>query len=176
MDRSRYQKRAILAVTDLLVLSCILWLLTSLRYSSAYWPNSWIGHIVYWSGPFITVGAFAYLGLYRFVTRYLGTHGHTRIVAGVAISVLVWSLLVFMAGQLGTPRSVILSYGVVAATAIILIRHVIARFLRSSGIELPKFREGVRTYPVLIYGAGQAGVRSRARPAAQPGSRCRRLL
>ncbi len=158
LDRTRHQKRAFLAVTDFLVLTGILWMLTSIRYAFAYWPESWIGHIVYWSGPAITVAAFAHLGLYRFVTRYLGTHGHTRIVAGVTVSVLVWALLVFMAGQLGTPRSVVLTYGLFAVVATVGIRYVVARFLRTSGIDLPNFKEGDRAHPVLIYGAGQMGV------------------
>lgn len=147
-----------LAAADIVALSALLWLLTSLRYSYAYWPDSWFGLLVYWSGPFITVATFAYLGLYRYVTRYLGAHGHTRIVAGVTVSVLLWSLLVFMAGQLGTPRSAILSYGVFATLAVVAIRQVVARFLRSSGIDLPNFREGDSAHPVLIYGAGQMGV------------------
>lgn len=158
LDRSRYQKRVILAASDLFVLCLILWLLTSLRYAEAYWPDSIFGLVVYWSGPFITVITFAYLGLYRFVTRYLSTNGQTRIVAGVAISVLVWSLVVFMAGQLGTPRSVILTYGLFAMVAAIGIRHIVARFLRASGVAIPKLRAGDLAHPVLIYGAGQPGV------------------
>lgn len=158
LDRTRHQKRAFLAITDFVVLTAILWLLTSLRYTFAYWPDSWVGHIVYWSGPAITVGAFAHLGLYRFVTRYLGTHGHTRIVAGVTVAVLVWSLLVFMSGQRGTPRSVILTYGLFAVVATVGIRYIVARFLRTSGIDLPSFKDGGRAHPVLIYGAGQMGV------------------
>lgn len=158
LDRSRYQKRAILAATDLAALSLLLWLLTSLRYSYAFWPDTWTGLVIYWSGPFITVISFAYLGLYRFVTRHLGAHGHTRIIAGVAVSVLIWSLLVFMAGQLGTPRSVILTYGVIGALVVILIRNIVARFLKSSGIVLPKLRPRERSHPVLIYGAGQTGI------------------
>lgn len=158
LDLSRHQKRVILAATDLMTLSLVLWVLTVLRYNYAWWPESWFGLLIYWSGPFITIGAFAYLGLYRFVTRYLGTHGQTRIVAGVAVSVLVWSLLVFMSGQLGTPRSVILTYGLVGAVAIIAIRHVVAYLLKTSGIVLPPLREGDQPHPVLIYGAGQMGV------------------
>jgi len=158
LELTRHQKRAILAATDLIVLIGILWSLTSLRYSYAFWPNSWFGHIVYWSGPFITVVAFAYMGLYRFVTRYLGSQANTRVIGGVAVSVLVWALLVFMAGQHGTPRSVILSYGAFAAIAVIAIRYVVARFLHSSGIELPKVKQGQASHPVLIYGAGERGV------------------
>lgn len=158
LERTRHQKRVFLAATDLVVLSSLLWMLTSLRYSYVYWPESAFAHVVYWSGPFITVGTFAYLGLYRFVTRYLGAHGYTRIVAGVSISVLIWSLLVFMSGQLGTPRSAIISYGVFATVAMIAIRYAVAWFLRSSGIALPNFRVGDQVHPVLIYGAGQMGV------------------
>ncbi|MEZ5899320.1 MAG: nucleoside-diphosphate sugar epimerase/dehydratase [Hyphomicrobiaceae bacterium] len=155
---SRHQKRAVLAAADMSVLLAILWCLAYLRYNYAFWPASVFGHLVYWSGPFITVGTLAHLGLYRFVTRYLGSQAHTRIVGGVAVSVLIWSLLVFMAGQHGTPRSVILSYGVFAAIAVIGIRYVVARFLQSSGIDLPKVKQGLPSHPVLIYGAGERGI------------------
>ena len=158
LDLSRHQKRAILAVTDYLVLSVILWLCASARYGFTYWPDTPLAAAVFWSGPLITTAAFGYLGLYRFVTRYLGTLGHTRIVAGIAVSVLIWSLIVFMSGQLGTPRSVILAYGAFATVATIAIRYLVAQFLKSSGIALPKVRESEERRSVIIYGAGQMGV------------------
>jgi len=158
LDLSRHKKRAILALTDLMTLAVLLWSLTSLRYSSSFWPGSIAANLLYWSGPIVTVATFSYLGLYRHVTRYLGAEGQSRILAGMAISVLIWSLLVFMLGQLGTPRSVILIYGVSGAAVIIGIRHLLAWFLKSSGIVLPKLREGAPVNPVIIYGAGQLGV------------------
>ena len=155
---SRHRKRVILAALDFVTLSAILWLTTSFRYSAPYWPETLSAQLVFWSAPPLTIAVFAYLGLYRFVTRYLGTHGYTRILVGVAVSVLVWSLLVFMSGQLGVPRSVIMLYGAQGALAVIAIRIALARFLTSAGVELPRFRDGEDRNPVLIYGAGQTGV------------------
>ncbi|HMN38673.1 MAG TPA: nucleoside-diphosphate sugar epimerase/dehydratase [Hyphomicrobium sp.] len=155
---TRHQKRVVLAASDLAILLGVLWLLTFLRYGYTFLPDSLLGNIVYWSGPFITISAFAYMDLYRFVTRHLGSQAHTRIIGGVLVSVLVWALLVFMTGQSGMPRSVILSYSVFATVAVIGIRYVVARFLQSSGIDLPRVKQGTPSHPVLIYGAGDRGM------------------
>ena len=45
--------------------------------------------------PVITVATFAMAGLYRLVTRYIGYRGTTKIAGGVALSTLIWALLVF---------------------------------------------------------------------------------
>ena len=104
-----------LVVLDFLALSTVLWAVISLRYNSVYWPSDWPTTAVFFAGPLITITTFAYAGLYRLVTRYLGTRGHTRIVGCVVLSVLIWSQVVFMSGQLGIPRSVIIIYGAIAA-------------------------------------------------------------
>ncbi len=158
LDMSRRRKRVVLAALDFAVLAAILWLTTSLRYNTPYQAETTAGWLVFWAGPPLTIASFAYLGLYRFVTRYLSTHGYTRIIVGFAVSVLMWSLLVFMSGQLGVPRSVILVYSICGAVAVIAIRVALARFLTASGVELPRFRDGEARYPVLIYGAGQSGL------------------
>ncbi|MGL4396675.1 MAG: polysaccharide biosynthesis protein [Hyphomicrobium sp.] len=158
LELPRPHKRVILAVLDVVALSAILWAIISLRYNMLYWPPSWEAFAVLASGPVFTVIAFSYTGLYRLVTRYLGSRGHTRILWGVVIAVLVWSLVVFMSGQLGIPRSVILSYGVLAVGTTIASRHMIAWLLQSSGVVLPNQDEHDVRLPVIIYGAGQTGV------------------
>ena len=52
-------------------------------------------------------------------TRYLGYSGHARIIGYLWLSVLIWSLIVFVSGQHGVPRVVIFGYGILA-TLIIL--------------------------------------------------------
>ena len=158
LDLPRRQKRVFLVAFDFLALSGVLWALICLRYNTLYWPPTGMAALVALSAPVITIITFAYAGLYKLVTRYLGSRGHTRILACVAISVLVWAQLVFMSGQLGIPRSVVIAYGVIAALTIAVSRHLAAAMLKSSGINLTKLDLDDVRRPVLIYGAGQAGV------------------
>ena len=101
---------------------------------------------------------FAVSGLYRFVTRYLGYRGHTRIIGCIWLSVLIWSLVVLMSGQLGIPRSVVLGYGVLATLLIAGSREVAAMILESAGIRLSELPANIERTPVIIFGAGQLGV------------------
>jgi FlaA1/EpsC-like NDP-sugar epimerase len=169
LDMPRHQKRVLLGLLDFIMLSTVLWATMSLRYGVSYWPDDWISMIVLVSAPLITIITFAYAGLYRLVTRYLGSRGHTRIVACVAFSVLVWSLVLFMSGQIGVPRSVVIAYGLVSAALIALSRHVISWVLRSSGIVFPKLDAGKGGHAVIIYGAGQAGVELARALSRMPG-------
>jgi FlaA1/EpsC-like NDP-sugar epimerase len=109
--------------------------------------------------PILTVATFAWFGLYRLVTRYIGHRGNTRVAAGVALATLVWALIVFMSGQQGVPRSSIVLYGLVATAGIIASRHAAAWVLKSAGIALPRLPDDVPMKRVLIYGAGGNGVR-----------------
>ena len=114
--------------------------------------------LVLLSGPVITVMTFSVSGLYRFVTRYLGYRGHTRIIGCIWLSVLIWSLVVLMSGQLGIPRSVVLGYGVLATLLIAGSREVAAMILESAGIRLSELPTNIERTPVIIFGAGQLGV------------------
>ena len=154
----RHKKRALLVILDFLTLSAVLWGAMSLRYGVEYWPENWRVALVLLAAPVTAVITFAYAGLYRLVTRYLGSRGHYRIFASVAFSILVWSLIVFMSGQLGIPRSVVMGYGITSALILMLSRYLIGWFLKSSGIVLPKFDTAKERHSVVIYGAGQAGV------------------
>ena len=158
LDLPRPHKRAFLVIFDFVALSGVLWALLCLRYNTLYWPSTGVATLVALSAPVITVITFAYAGLYKLVTRYLGSRGHTRIMACVAVSVLVWSQLVFMSGQLGIPRTVVIAYGVIAALTITVSRHLAAAILKSSGVNLSKLELDEARKPVLIYGAGQTGV------------------
>ena len=158
LDLPRRKKRALLVGLDLLVLFAILWLGMCIRYGVFYWPADLTAALLLASAPVITVSTMAYANLYRFVTRYLGAHGYSRILMAVGLSVLVWSLVVFMFGQQGIPRSVIVLYGLLGSAVIILSRHTIGWLLRNAGIRPPQFEADTRRIPVLIYGAGQMGV------------------
>ena len=158
LELPRYTKRALLVALDFLMLSAVLWVLMSVRLGTLFWPDSipLAGLLLF--GPLITVVSFSYAGLYRMVTRYLGSRGHTRIVGAVTIAVLVWALVVFMSGQLGVPRSAIVTYAFSAIAAVIASRHLISWFLKSSGVNLLRLGRSKTRHNVLIYGAGSEGI------------------
>lgn len=158
LELPRFNKRVILISFDFLLLTLALWIALSIRYNTAYVPPNLATLLVLASGPGITVATFAASGLYRFVTRYLGYRGHTRIIGCIWLAVLVWSLVVFMSGQLGVPRSVVLGYGVLATLLIAGSREVAAMILESTGIRISELPVSVERKPVIIFGAGQLGV------------------
>jgi FlaA1/EpsC-like NDP-sugar epimerase len=158
LELPRLNKRLILVALDFLLLSLSLWIAISIRYNTPYLPSDWFMALVLITGPAITVATFTLSGLYRFVTRYLGYRGHTRIIGCIWLSVLIWSLVVLMSGQLGIPRSVVLGYGILATLLIAGSREVAGMILESAGIRLAELPASVERRPVVIYGAGQLGV------------------
>ena len=158
VDRPRLEKRVILVVSDLALLAGVLFGVVWLRRLSLAETTS-LGVALMVLAPMITVAIFAWFGLYRLVTRYIGHRGTTRIAGGVALATLVWSLLVFMTGQQGVPRSAVVLYAVFGTAVIVASRHFAAFLLKSAGLPLPVLPDEVSRKRVLIYGAGPAGVR-----------------
>lgn len=158
LDLPRYTKRTLLVGLDLIMLSVVLWAMMSLRYGEPYLPRDWTVAIVLALAPLLTVVAFGYAGLYRRVTRYLGSGANMRIFACVMFAVLVWSLALFMTGLIGIPRTVVIAYGTVASMVVILSRHMIGWLLTSVGIVLPKFDPRKERVVAIIYGAADTGV------------------
>ena len=157
LDLPRFHKRIILVVCDLIILSFALWFPISLRYNTLYIPD-WASGLLLAGAPIITVATFAVSGLYRLVTRYLGYRGHTHLIGSIWLSVLMWSALVLMFGQLGIPRSAVLGYGVLATLLITASREVAAMLLEGAGIRLSELPGSVERKPVIIFGAGRIGV------------------
>jgi len=158
LELPRLSKRVILVGLDFVLLALALWIAISIRYNTAFLPSDWFMALVLFSGPAITTITFAVSGLYRFVTRYLGYRGHTRIIGCIWLSVLIWSLIVLMSGQLGIPRSVVLGYGILATLLIAGSREVAGMMLESAGIRLAELPASVERTPIIIFGAGQLGV------------------
>jgi len=158
LELPRLSKRLILIGFDFVLLALALWIAISIRYNTPFLPSDWFMALVLISGPAITTVTFAVSGLYRFVTRYLGYRGHTRIIGCIWLSVLVWSLVVLMSGQLGIPRSVVLGYGILATLLIAGSREVAGMMLESAGIRLAELPASVERTPIIIFGAGQLGV------------------
>lgn len=157
LELPRYYKRTILVITDLTLLSLVAWSAMALRYQKLYWPESAPEFLLFVAAPIITVATFAWFGLYRLVTRFIGYRGTVRIFGCMALSVLIWALIVFMTGQHGIPRTVILTYGLIGAIFVTAIRQLAGLILKSVGIRIPRLPLDIERKPVLIYGAGQLG-------------------
>lgn len=154
----RYTKRGLLVATDLLIASGILWVALSLRFGRLYVPETFSTALLIAIGPLITIATLAQFGVYRVVTRHLGYRNAGKVFLIVLLSVLIWSFLVFMAGQLGVPRSTLALYAVGVAGSITLYRVIIGLVLETSGVEFMRLPRGGERRPVLIYGAGKMGV------------------
>ncbi len=158
LELPRFQKRALLVFFDFASLTFIVWAAMTLRYGDYYVPADAKAAALMLLAPIITVSTFAWFGLYRLVTRFIGFRGAVRIAACVGLSVLIWSLIVFMSGQHGIPRTVIFTYGLAAALVATLSRQFAGLILKSAGIRIPKLPLDIDRKPVLIYGAGEMGV------------------
>jgi FlaA1/EpsC-like NDP-sugar epimerase len=154
----RYPKRVLLMTSDLTILCFSLWAGFALRLSEIYTPPTWQFALLLAAAPAIGVATFHYMGLYRLVTRYIGSQGATRILLAVGVAVMLWSLVVVMSGVKGIlPRSAIIIYALLSATLIWASRQVAGFILRGVPYATPA-RFDVRRRNVLIYGAGTTGV------------------
>ncbi len=144
----RAYKRLVSVGIDIVCLTLSFWLAVMVRTDTV----DSITNIGYWflivlACP-ISILAFAKLGLYRAVLRYLSLQALTAIFIGVVISTFSLVFISYFA-NLGLPRTVPIIY---AAFALVLIggsRGVI-RAIVGSGMK----KEGE---PVIIYGAGVSG-------------------
>jgi FlaA1/EpsC-like NDP-sugar epimerase len=152
----RYQKRALIVGADIAILGLALWVAFTLRYGWGYKPESWRFALLTASVPVLGVAAFAQAGLYRMVTRYIGSRAINRIAGALALSILAWSLLIFFTGLQGTPRTAMLLYWVFGSCGTLLLRQLAARALAVQGV--PMLADDRTRMPVLIWGAGPLGL------------------
>ncbi len=153
---SRYQKRTLVVAADSAILATAIWLSFALRYGWAYTPEDWRFRVLMMSVPVLGVLAFAEFGLYRLVTRYIGGRAVNRIAGALALSILIWALLIFMTGLQGTPRTAMVLYWVLGTSGTLLMRQVAARVLnRTAPVAISADRAEIH---VLIWGAGPLGL------------------
>jgi FlaA1/EpsC-like NDP-sugar epimerase len=159
IDLGRYQKRTILAVADIVSLSFALWLAMSLRLGEFYLAPTWPLTLIFWAAPVIGVATFFHFGLYRLVTRFMGGEGAALILVAVGFSALIWSLAVLLSGVAGVPRSVIVTYPILAAAFVWATRQAGGWLLKRAGANFERPSAARETAKrVLIYGAGSTGV------------------
>jgi FlaA1/EpsC-like NDP-sugar epimerase len=153
----RAAKRTILVINDFALLTLALWTAMSLRYNEFFLPPDRRGLLLLLAAPTIGVATLGWFGLYRLVTRYIGSRGTPHLLLCIALSVLLWSLLVLMVGAIWIPRSVVaFLYPFTAAAFVYASRQIAATLLKSAGVPLPPPGRDMKA--VVIYGAGATGV------------------
>lgn len=159
LQSPRYLKRTILVAADVAALTLALWLALYLRHAAFYVPATFLEFALLLAGPLLAAATFGWFGIYRIVTRFFHTSSVTSLIAYFWLSVLLWSVLVFMSGQQGVPRTAIIGFGFIGTFAIISLRQGASLILNLSDIHLPPQPSTSARKPVLIYGAGPFGVR-----------------
>ena len=158
----RRVKRAVVITNDLVLLSLALWLGFSLRLSVFYMPPSFNFTLLLLSAPLIGIITFHFFGIYKLVTRYIGYQGTLRVIFATSLSVLIWSLVIFMVQVPGIlPRSTIGIYWILSVTFIWTCRQIAGFLLRNVGDLIVPSRARINSEDhnnVLIYGAGFSGI------------------
>jgi len=157
IERSRWFKRALLIVNDLVLLSLAIWAAYTLRLSRLYVPPNMEKWLLLGAAPIIGVIVFYARGLYKLVTRFIGPEGTTRIYVAVIIAAVLWAVVVLMMAVKDHPRSVIVIYALIAALLIRLSRQWAGAALLAAAPQHKPVSFDERK-PVIIYGAGTIGI------------------
>lgn len=160
VDLPRLSKRAVLMINDGLLLLFAVWLAFSLRWGRVYWPDTWQLWFILLGAPLLGVAFFQAFHLYRIATRFIRDTDTARMYLALGLAVLSWVLLVLMVVGTGNPqfvvpRSVIVIYAIFAGVFVRSSRRTAAWLLRGSPLPRATLKD---RRPVVIYGAGTAGV------------------
>ena len=145
----RSAKAALMVAADLVALPLVLWLAISLRLGT--WRHGDLGgDLLYVALPLVTVPVLVRLGLYRAVTRYIGSQALIAALLGVTISTLLLIGIRFIPGFGQVPRSSLVIYWSFALLYVGGSRYLVRLLLTPSSSLAGR---------VVIYGAGTAGAR-----------------
>ena len=151
LDRS--YKRLIMVVADLIALPLALLSSFALRFAQ-WWPQPYLS--TYWwlfvITPLIGVYIFARLGLYRAVVRFMGMQALTSVFVGVCLLVLLMFVGVSSYSLVGFPRSVLINFALIALVYVGGTRVIFRNYYHWL------LKQYSKKQPVLVYGAGGAGV------------------
>ena len=137
-----------LLFSDFVFVPLALWCAFSLRFGTWYVPTLET-LILFLSAPVLAIPIFLRLGLYRAVVRYLGYRAIWVVIKAVSISLVAWTLMVYLSDLAPlVPQSVVFLFFLMA---LFLVGG--SRFLIRALIWMPRGH----VHRALIYGAGTAG-------------------
>ncbi len=149
---TRFQKKVLMLLIDLMLIPIALWGAMGLRFGEL-WPSS-IEDLSLAIG-LVTIGSlviFIWLGLYRAVVHFMGINAIRTILLGVTCSSFLLLSVVFVFRIETLPRSVPFIY---ALLLFVLVGG--SRWAVRSLYQHLRFKQHAKE-PVIIYGAGEAGV------------------
>lgn len=145
----RYHKQFLMLFVDFVLLATALLFALWARLGEVWFPDNAAHYAVLVSCLLLSLFAFARLGLYRSIIRYMGQQAIFAVMQGVSLSALILSVGAFMSEQF-MPRSVPVIYWCFAYVFIGGTRMIIrAYYHKTLQIHLER---------VAIYGAGTSGL------------------
>ena len=147
---SRRVKQLLSASFDLALLTLSLWAAYALRFTEL-WPEDWLldGSVLFILSPIMGITVFYFLDLYRIIIQYVNLRMATTVIKGLFIvSIAVYVLIEIF--NLTVPRSIPIIFSLNSFLLIFGYRLLIHNYYHW---RIKK----VKTYRVLIYGAGSAG-------------------
>lgn len=162
LEISRSKKRAIMMVTDFVLVVVSLWVAFALRLGDWYWPRYWPTQDQKWlfiMAPFLALPFFIKFGLYQAVIRYIGYRSMLAVTlaTGALVLSLVLINIIFFPLYIGTeiwfPRSLPILFWM---TLLLTIggSRLLARWL----LLKPITTTTQTNKNILIYGAGRVGL------------------
>ncbi|MFO7955169.1 MAG: nucleoside-diphosphate sugar epimerase/dehydratase [Thioalkalivibrio sp.] len=148
----RSKKRWLMVLADVVMLPLALWSGFAIRLAEPFPP---IMLETWWLFPLVVlvgIPLFVRLGLYRAVVRFMGSRTIWAVGSGVVVLALVLWAAAMLGRVEGFPRSVPVNFAIVAFLYVGGSRFLVRTWYRSV-IEAASGAE-----PVLVFGAGEAGV------------------
>ena len=161
VDLPRLAKRAVLMTNDGLLLLFAVWLAFSLRWGRVYWPDSWQLWFILLGAPLLGVAFFQAFHLYRVATRFIRDTDTARMYIALGLAVLSWVLLVLMVVGTGDPavrRAALGDRDLCDFCGRVRQEQPPHRRVAAAGTRRCRKAHAEGQAPVLIYGAGAAGV------------------
>jgi UDP-N-acetylglucosamine 4,6-dehydratase len=152
--RDQHTKAFIFLATDFLFLIMTVLVSYVLRMSSLGFPEKKL--LLYLAGPLLSISFLALFDIYRSVSRSYSVQIEKRILLSQVFVTPLWALILFLAGTLNFPRSIVGIYFVISILVLITLRRGAAWLLRI-GKAAPIERNKVKI-PVIIFGAGREGI------------------
>jgi FlaA1/EpsC-like NDP-sugar epimerase len=153
INMSRNRKKVIMVLADFIALPLALWSAYALRLAD-FWPVEYLKPAwwLFLITPVLGLLIFMRLGLYRAVVRFMGAQAIWAVAKGVILLALTLWLLAYL-GQLDSfPRSVPVSFAFAALVYVGGSRLLVRNYYHWL------IRHYIDKEPILIYGAGGAGV------------------
>ena len=156
---NRKYKAVILINTDIFFVFFALWSSFSLRWGELYIPkgDEWY---LFAAAPFIAIPIFIRLGLYRAIIRYIEIKALWTIVQASTLYALLFAFVIYESAIKVIPRTVSPLNGLIILFLLASSRFIARWWLGEAYFQVAgkKRRSESVKKPVVIYGAGSAGV------------------